>query len=143
MAAGYNVEDRTARWPIKRSVCLSDHTRARYGKPDKTADDGKFVLVLRSRGKTDKTNMKSIVVSQVMYGSDQSIEGPFTKCWPLRNASAPVSEEQGSVVVRSWYCGTGTTATKSDQVAFRDAGWTGVGYKRNAEATAQRWNTRL
>ena len=68
---------------------------------------------------------------------------------PLSGYPAPVSNKnaivEGAVHRRQHdgVVGTGTTHgdKKDDQVALRDVGWTGVGYKRNANASAQNGGT--
>ena len=147
LAAGYNVEEKDADQKI--GVPPDHPVRYIVRKFDNNLpDDGKFVLVLRTRN--DKDNHEGIV-DIAGWDDDLKVDesGFFTNLWPLRNYSAPVSDKNkllSPTVQRRQHAGivgTGTTHgdKKDDQVAMRDADWTGVGYKRNADATAQNGGT--
>ena len=111
-------------------------------------DNGEFVLILRHG--SDKTNHEK-VEDIAGYHPNLKVDSAdfFTNLWPLRGYPAPVSNKNAIVsgaVHRRQHAsvvGTGTTHgdKKDDQVALRDVGWTGVGYKRNADADAQNGGT--
>ena len=111
-------------------------------------DNGEFVLILRHGA--DKTNHEKV---EDIAGWHPNLKVDtatfFTNLWPLQGYPAPVSNKNAIVsgaVHRRQHdgiVGTGTTHNdkKDDQVALRDAGWTGVGYKRNANAGNQNGGT--
>ena len=111
-------------------------------------DNGEFVLILRHG--SDKTNHEK-VEDIAGWHPNLKVDSAtfFTNLWPLRGYPAPVSNKNAIVsgaVHRRQHAGivgTGTTHNdkKDDQVALRDVGWTGVGYKRNADAGAQNGGT--
>ena len=148
LAPGYNIEKNNANqadgispdYPVRYIVRKFDNN---------LPDDGKFVLVLRTRN--DRDNHEGIV-DIAGWDDDLKVDesGFFSNLWPLRNYPAPVSDKnalvKGTVQRRqhAGIVGTGTTHgdKKDDQVAMRDdQGWTGIGYKRNADATAQNGGT--
>lgn len=111
-------------------------------------DNGEFVLILRNH--KDKTNHEN-VVDIAGWHPNLKVDRAnfFSGLWPLRGYAAPVSNKNAIVsgaVHRRQHAGivgTGTTHNdkKDDQVALRDVGWTGIGYKRNADAGAQNGGT--
>ena len=149
LAAGYNVMKNDA---LQVNGVGSGHpVRYIVKKFDNNLpDDGNFVLTLRTRN--DRDNHEGIV-DIAGYDNDLKLNEAnfFTNLWPLRNYPAPVSDKNklGSGTVHrrqhAGIVGTGTTHgdKKDDQVAMRDDDnrWTGVGYKRNAAATAQNGGT--
>ena len=111
-------------------------------------DNGEFVLILRHGN--DKTNHEKIQ-DIAGYHPNLKVETAsfFSNLWPLRGYPAPNIAlnkiEDGAVHRRQkdGIAGTRTTDKKdnADHVALRDVGWTGIGYKRNANAGAQNGGT--
>ena len=111
-------------------------------------DNGEFVLILRHGN--DKTNHEKIQ-DIAGYHPNLKVETAsfFSNLWPLRGYPAPNIAlnkiEDGAVHRRQkdGIAGTRTTDKKdnADHVALRDVGWTGIGYKRNADAGAQNGGT--
>ena len=117
-------------------------------------DDGNFVLVLRNRqdrnGSTGDANIRDIAGYVPNNGLKVENAKTFTHLWPLSNFAAPSWSNNnlaaGTVQRRQApeKDGTGTRdKNQNDKTAFRDDdnGWTGIGYKRNAAATAQNGGT--
>ena len=111
-------------------------------------DHGNFVLILRHGN--DKTNHEKIQ-DIAGYHPNLKVERSdfFSNLWPLINYPAPDIAlnkiEVGKVHRRQKdnIAGTRTADKKdnADHVALRDVGWTGVGYKRNADASAKNGGT--
>ena len=112
-------------------------------------DGGEFVLILRHG--SDKTNHEK-VEDLAGYHPDLKVENDnfFTNLWPLIGYPAPnlthnkIAAGQIDRRVYDDIPGTRTKdGNKADKVAFRsdNNGWTGVGYKRNANAGAQNGGT--
>ena len=111
-------------------------------------DNGEFVLILRHGN--DKTNHEKIQ-DIAGYHPNLKVETAsfFSNLWPLRGYPAPNIAlnkiEDGAVHRRQkdGIAGTRTTDKKdnADHVALRDVGWTGIGYKRKADAGAQNGGT--
>ena len=111
-------------------------------------DSGEFVLILRHGN--DKTNHEKIQ-DIAGYHPNLKVERAdfFSNLWPLINYPAPDIAlnkiEVGKVHRRQKdnIAGTRTADKKdnADHVALRDVGWTGVGYKRNADAGAKNGGT--
>ena len=102
-------------------------------------DDGNFVLILRhgndKRGSKDKVEDVAGRSTTSLAKNDAST---FTNLWPLVNHGAP-NLDNNKLNIGVHYrqhadtIGTGTKdGNKVDKTAFRDAGWTGIGYKRFA-----------
>ena len=153
LALGYNVAKDDAGQlpghdPNIRYYVAGD--RWKVDMPNKKDDgsDVEFVLVLRSGN--DKTNHEKVVDVAGYHSNLTKATADFqSSLWPLRGHGAPASNKnlfaEGTVHKRSHVgiLGTGTTHgdKKDDQVAFRDDGWTGIGYKRNADATLENGGT--
>ena len=120
--------------------------------PEGLPNNGEFVLILRSgldkEGKADK------LIDIAGYDTDLAVDeaGIFTGLWPLVNFAAPDKPNnalKSGIVQRRQFADIDGTKSKdkdqNDKTAFRDDdnGWTGIGYKRNADASKadQRWNT--
>ena len=109
--------------------------------------NGEFVLVLRSD--KDKTNHEAIV-DVAGYHSDLKFEtaDSSTDLWPLKNYPAPDKSNnhfaENTVLQRqhSDIVGTGSKGgNNQDKVAFRQQFWTGIGYKRGAQAISANGGT--
>ena len=150
LAAGYNVMKNNANQAngVGPGHAVSYIVRS---FDNELPDDGNFVLTLRTTN--DKDNHEGIV-DIAGYHDNLKVDeaGFFTNLWPLRNYSAPVIKDGRSnalpkeTVHRRQHTdivGTGTSHgdTKVEHLAMRDIGWTGIGYKRNADATAQNGGT--
>ena len=107
-------------------------------------DDKEFVLMLRNdKGKTNHEAVQDIA-GYDSAGLSVNTPDLFTNLWPLINYPAPniaLNALEVDKVHRRQkpdIAGTRTadSATNADHVAMRDVGWTGIGYKRNAPATA-------
>ena len=153
LALGYNVKKGDAdQLPghdpnIRYYVADTDW---KLDMPNKETDgsDVEFVLVLRNH--KDKVNHDNVVDIAGYHSNLTRSNANFESSqWPLRGHGAPASAKnlftEGTVQKRNHVSilGTGTTHgdKKDDQVAFRDVGWTGIGYKRNADATAANGGT--
>ena len=111
-------------------------------------DDGEFVLILRHGN--DKTNHEK-VEDLAGYHPNLKVDKTdfFSNLWPLQGYPAPDIAlnkiEVGKVHRRQKdnIAGTRTADKKdnADHVALRDADWTGIGYKRNADAGAKNGGT--
>jgi len=111
-------------------------------------DNGEFVLILRHN--KDRSNHER-VEDIAGYHPNLKVDSAnaFTNLWPLRGYPAPASNKNaivaGAVHGRQHdrVDGTGTIhgAKRDDQVALRDHGWTGIGYKRNTPPSAQHGGT--
>ena len=111
-------------------------------------DNGEFVLILRHGA--DKTNHEK-VEDLAGYHPNLKVDSAtfFTNLWPLRGYAAPniaLNKIDAGKVHRRQKDGIPGTKTvdkadNADHVALRDVGWTGIGYKRNANAGAQNGGT--
>ena len=112
-------------------------------------DNGNFVLILRNGN--DKMNHEKIQ-DIAGYHPDLKVDRAdfFSGLWPLIGYSAPNLSnnkiEAGQVAKRVYDDIPGTRTkdgNKIDKVAFRhdNNGWTGIGYKRNADAGAKNGGT--
>ena len=146
LAAGFNVMKGAN--DQARGVSADHPVKYLVKAFDNELPSGDFVLTLRTRN--DRDNQEGLVDVAGYHGNLKVDRNNFfTNLWPLRNFGAPVSDKnklaEGAVHYRQHTSvpGTGTTHgdKKDDQVAMRDAPWTGVGYKRNAAATAQNGGT--
>ena len=111
-------------------------------------DSGEFVLILRHGA--DKTNHEKV---QDIAGYHPNLKVDranfFSNLWPLRGYPAPdiaLNKIEVNKVHRRQkdnIAGTRTADKKdnADHVALRDVGWTGIGYKRNADAGAPNGGT--
>ena len=147
LRGGYNVEVADAdqanegRDPNIRYYVADDWTTD-------LPDSGEFVLILRHGN--DKTNHEKIQ-DIAGYHPNLKVERSdfFSNLWPLINYPAPDIAlnkiEAGKVHRRQKdnIAGTRTVDRKDNagHVALRDVGWTGVGYKRNADASAKNGGT--
>ena len=118
-------------------------------------DEGNFVLVLRNRqdrnGSTGDANIRDIAGYVPDNGLKVETADKFTHLWPLSNFAAPNRANNNlaaGTVQRRQHAGIDGTKSaannnNNDKAAFRDDdnGWTGIGYKRNADATAQNGGT--
>ena len=109
-------------------------------------DSGEFVLILRNGA--DKTNHEKIVDIAGFHTNLKVDRGDFfSNLWPLRGYPAPgaagwtQNKLSAGTVHRRQHDGiAGVLRSRTDRGnhaddgAFRDEGWKGVGYKRNAKA---------
>ena len=103
-------------------------------------DNGEFVLILRSTN--DKKGTASNVVDVAGYHANPNLKdtSKYTDLWPLNVFSAPNLGHNkfgvDTVHYRQHATIDGTKTVKDgnhvDQTAFRDAGYTGIGYRRAA-----------
>ena len=139
LAAGYNVASADADQDGE-----GRDSSIRYFVPtwENELPDSEFVLILRSN--KDKTNHETVVDIAGNHSDLSSRTADFSSdLWPLIGYAAPDKTNNGlaeeTVQQRQFndIVGTGTKdADKEDKVAFRERGWTGIGYKRNAEQGA-------
>ena len=115
-------------------------------------DGGEFVLVLRNRNDRNKSvndnNIRDIagyVPGAALKVDDGNL---FTGLWPLKNFPQPnwsKNQLKSGEVHRRQFADIDGTKSKDknqdDKAAFRNVGWTSVGYKRNAAANAQNGGT--
>ena len=111
-------------------------------------DNGEFVLILRHG--SDKTNHEK-VEDLAGYHPNLKVDSAtfFTNLWPLRGYAAPDKSHNklnsGAVHQRAVDSIPGTKAqenkNETGKVAFREVGWIGLGYKRNANAGNQNGGT--
>ncbi|MDE0397753.1 MAG: lamin tail domain-containing protein [Candidatus Poribacteria bacterium] len=147
LRGGYNVEVN----PADQENEGRDKNIRYYVADDWTTDlpdDGNFVLILRHGA--DKTNHEK-VEDLAGYHPNLKVERGdfFSNLWPLTNYHAPdiaLNKIEVNKVHRRQkdnIPGTRTADKKdnADHVALRDIGWTGVGYKRNANAGAKNGGT--
>ena len=139
LAAGYDVSKK-----IEDQTEEGRDESIRYYVADwktELPDDKEFVLILRSN--KDKTNHETVVdIAGYVKNLSKNTADFDSSQWPLIGHGAPASDKNKFVedtVQRRQHTGilgTGTTHgdKKDDQVAYVDAGWTGIGYKRNADA---------
>ena len=108
-------------------------------------DHGNFLLVLRS----DHTKTNHEAIQDIAgYDTELSSPNPYTTLWPLQGNAGVISEHNklvgGKVYARVRPTLEGYSATKSDKLAesaFGVAGFTGIGYDRNAPVTAENGGT--
>ena len=169
LAAGFNIEVAadeqvdgvnadSARYLIMKKAEKDDNDvrglKSAYADGEGLPNGGEFVLILRNgldkEGKADKAI--DIAGYHPNLGRDEV--GIFTGLWPLINYTKPsaagtLNKLEKDKVHRRQKAdidGTRTSDKKDndDHGAFRDVGWTGIGYKRNADCRrCQRWNTGL
>ena len=111
-------------------------------------NDGNFLLVLRS----DKTKTNHEAIQDIAgYDTGLSRANPYTELWPL-TGDVTVGDKQlgpknklagGKVYarVRPDLDGYAQNKDKPDETAFGVAGFTGIGYDRNAPVTAENGGT--
>ena len=115
-------------------------------------NDGNFVLVLRNRGDRTASNGDNNTrdVAGYVPGAALKVDDAnlFTGLWPLANFPQPNWDKNqlkaGEVHYRQFADIDGTKSkdkNQDDKTAFRNVGWTGIGYRRNADATAQNGGT--
>ena len=148
LALGYNVaKDDNGQLPghdpTIRYYVAGD--RWKVAMPD--GDDSEFILILRSGN--DKTNHEKVVDVAGYHSNLKKSTANFESSqWPLLGHGPPAGNHNqfntGTVHFRRHTnkIGTGTTdGNKPDKTAFGNVGWQGIGYKRNAAATAANGGT--
>ena len=156
LAAGYNIEkgaDNQAngvnatdspRYLIMKKSENDDNDKrglkSTYADGEGLPNNGEFVLILRNG--LDKEGKAEKLIDIAGYDTDLSVntDALFTGLWPLVNYPKPdiaLNKLEADKVHRRQKAdidGTRTADKKdnADHVAFRDVGWTGTGYKRNA-----------
>ena len=165
LAAGFNIEngadnqaigvnaDNSPRYLIMKKGEAGNDKRGlqpTYADGDGLPNDGKFVLVLRSG--LDQEGKAGKVVDIAGYTDanlSRNTATEYTDLWPLINYPKPniaLNQLAADKVHRRQHAGIDGTRTtdkadNADHVAFRDVGWTGIGYKRNASANAAHGGT--
>ena len=118
-------------------------------------DDGKFVMFLRRSEKVDAANAKDKlkthewVIDIAGYHDNLAHTATYSDLWPLKAFPAPnLGHNMLSVneVHRRQHAGIDGTKTVKDgnhvdQTAFRNAGYTGIGYRRHASNIAAHGGT--
>ena len=117
---------------------------------DGLPDDGEFVLILRNTNDNGKLGKPENLIDIAGYSTKLKVsaaDAGFTNLWPLkggvRNAELGNNKLEKDQVHRRqkdniW--GTSSTnygrdsGNHADDTAWRNDGWTGIGYKRNAAA---------
>ena len=150
LAGGWNFGARNTWTPAKPGeahwVRGVNENSARYmvASTFNEMPDGDFVLILRNRqdrnGSTNDNNIRDVAGYVPGNGLKVDDGSLFTNLWPLKNFGAPWyrNEFNNNTVHRRQHAGVdGTKRSRTDRdhvddAAFRDIGWTGVGYKRNA-----------
>ena len=149
LAAGWNVAKNAANQVNGVNSSSPRYLVANFG--DGLPDDGEFVLILRSRNHGDDVGKASNIVDIAGYSTKLKVSGNeagYTNLWPLTGGvqDAQLGNnklEVGQVHRRQKDNIWGTSSTNygrnggnhHDDTAWRNVGWTGVGYKRNAAAT--------
>ena len=109
-------------------------------------DNGNFVLLLRNGN--DKIGTHEKVIDAIGWSDKLTDNTSLTKVWPLRFFSAP--DARNTIAVETVHRRQHTNLDpdqyshgdkKDEHVALRDAGYTGVGYKRHAQRIAANGGT--
>ena len=116
-------------------------------------DDGNFVLVLRNRGDRTSSNNDNNTRDVAGYVPKDALKVDndklFTNLWPLANFPEPkfnLNQLKAGEVHRRQHAGIDGTKSTNDKnegnkTAFANVGWTGIGYRRNADANNQNGGT--
>ena len=165
LAAGWNIDKNAAnqvngvgahspRYLVLKDagnrVLNEDFDTANEGLPN----DGEFVLILRTRAHGDDVGKDTNIWDIAGYSTKLKVDAAtaaFTNLWPLKGNvnEAKITRnklEKGKVHRRQHENVWGTWSDNGkddhdDRGTFRDIGWTGVGYKRNASAGAENGGT--
>ena len=165
LAAGWNIDKNAAnqvngvgahspRYLVLKDagkrVLNEDFDTASEGLPN----DGEFVLILRTRAHADDVGKDTNIWDIAGYSTKLKVDATtadFTNLWPLKGSvnEAKITRnklEKGKVHRRQHENVWGTWSDNGkddhdDRGAFRDIGWTGIGYKRNAPAGAENGGT--
>ncbi|MDE0397306.1 MAG: lamin tail domain-containing protein [Candidatus Poribacteria bacterium] len=165
LAAGWNIDKNAANQVngvgahSPRYLVLKDAGKRVLNEDFDTANEGlpnngEFVLILRTRAHGDDvgkdTNIWDIAGFSTKLKVDAATAG-FTNLWPLKGNvnEAKITRnklEKGKVHRRQHENVWGTWSDNGkddhdDRGAFRDIGWTGIGYKRNASAGGENGGT--
>ena len=108
-------------------------------------DDGNFVLYLRNRN--DRLKSREGVIDVIGWSDKLADAANHTQIWPLQVFGAP--DKRNSIAVETVHYRQHrkdpdeyTHGDKKDEhVALRDAGYTGIGYKRHAQPIAAHGGT--
>ena len=108
-------------------------------------DDGKFALILRNRN--DRLKSHEGIVDAIGYSDNLADPAIHTKLWPLRVINDP--DNRNSIAVETVHYRQHKIASdanthgddKDEHQALRDAGYTGIGYKRHAQRIAPHGGT--
>ena len=142
-----------------RYIVVNDHGKRVYNEAA-LGDEGlpaEFVLILRSRRHNDDIGKDTNIWDIAGYDTSLKIgaaEAGFTNLWPLKGAvrNAQLSNNKwdvGTVHRRQKDNVWGTSSTNygrnggnhADDTAWRNVGWTGIGYRRNAAANNENGGT--
>ena len=120
-----------------------------YADGEGLPNNGEFVLILRNG--LDKEGKAEKLIDIAGYDTNLSVNSAtaFTDLWPLSNypkADVPLNKLEANKVHRRQHAGIDGTRTtdkkdNADHGAFRDVGWTSIGYKRNASPSAAHGGT--
>ena len=166
IATGYNVDKTDAEQAPGKSTSPVRYKVADFSLPN----DGKFILIVRKPdnlenkneggkgpaelGKNDIDKIVDVAgwdddVGKTGYPNSVSNTG----VWPLHNFAGPFTNRNAFyeekvhrrqyVSTKDGRSGVGAHENKNqdDRAAFRDVGWTGVGYRRNAAASSANGGT--
>ena len=139
LAPGYNVQKNNE----NQALGVGPNHPVKYivrNFENELPNDGKFVLTLRTRN--DRNNHEGVIDIAGWHDNLRQDTGTsFTNLWPLSNYPAPSANQNRfheDTVHRRQHTGiTGTKRSRTDRGdnaddgAFRDHGWTSIGYKRN------------
>ena len=161
LAAGWNVEKGAADQvngvndkSSPRYLILVDSADAKRKRNEDALDDdaglpndGEFVLVLRSRAHGGDVGKDTNIIDIAGYHKALTVPAEqtgFTNLWPLKGGVRHANRDKNKFEVDKVHrrqkdniWGTNSTTNDAggnhvDHTAFRDVGWTGTGYKRNA-----------
>ena len=109
-------------------------------------DDGKFVLILRSRN--DRLKSHEGAIDAVGYDDNLADPALHTNLWPLKVINGSL-DARNTIAVETVHYRQHLIAPdknthgddKDEHQALRDAGYTGIGYKRHAQSIAAHGGT--
>ena len=149
LAAGWNVAKNAANQVNGVNSSSPRYLVADFAG-DGLPDDGEFVLILRNTNDDGKLKKPENLIDIAGYSTKLKVaaeDAGFTNLWPLKggvrsaelgNNKLAVSEVHRRQKDNIW--GTSSTnygrdgGNHHDDTAWRNDGWTGIGYKRNAAA---------
>ena len=159
LAAGFNIEKgadnqargvnaNSPRYLIMKKSAKDDNDqrglKSTYADGEGLPNNGEFVLILRNG--LDKEGKAEKLIDIAGYDTNLSVDSAtdFTGLWPLVNypkPDVPLNKLEANKVHRRQHAGIDGTRTtdkkdNADHGAFRDVGWTGIGYKRGATPSA-------
>ena len=158
LAAGWNVSKNAANQvngvndQSPRYIVLEDNGKRKYNEAA-LGDEGfpsEFVLILRTRAHNDDVGKDTNIWDIAGYHTGLKVSADtagFTNLWPLKGGVRNAELGNNKLVVGEVHrrqkdnvWGTSSTnygrnsGNHHDDTAWRNVGWTGIGYKRNAAA---------